>query len=70
LLCACGAAAGISAAYNVPIGGAVFGLEVLLGSFALELFGPVVISCVLATLIARLLGTVSKGQLLKSSDPA
>ena len=54
LLVACGAASGISAAYNVPIGGALFGLEVLLGSFALELFGPVVVSCVTATFIARI----------------
>ncbi len=53
LLVACGAASGIAAAYNVPIGGALFGLEVLLGSFALELFGPVVVSCVTATIIAR-----------------
>ncbi len=53
LLVACGAASGMAAAYNVPIGGALFGLEVLLGSFALELFGPIVVSCVTATLIAR-----------------
>lgn len=53
LLVACGAASGIAAAYNVPIGGALFGLEVLLGSFALELLGPVVVSCVTATIIAR-----------------
>jgi CIC family chloride channel protein len=54
LLVACGAASGIAAAYNVPIGGAIFGLEVLLGSFALELLGPIVVSCVTATVIARL----------------
>jgi len=54
LLVACGAASGIAAAYNVPIGGALFGLEVLLGSFALELLGPVVVSCVTATIIARI----------------
>jgi CIC family chloride channel protein len=55
ILVACGAASGIAAAYNVPIGAALFGLEVFLGSFAMELLGPIVIACVTSTALSRVL---------------
>jgi len=55
LLVACGASAGIAAAYNTPIGGALFGLEVFLGGLALELYGPIIFATVSATLISRAL---------------
>jgi chloride channel protein, CIC family len=37
LLAACGAGAGIAAVYNVPFGGAMFALEVLLGTISMRL---------------------------------
>ena len=52
LVCAA-AAAGFAAAYNAPIGGAMFAMEILIGSLALEVLGPVVIASVVATLISR-----------------
>jgi CIC family chloride channel protein len=55
LLVACGASAGIAAAYNTPIGGALFGLEVFLGGLALDLYGPIIFATVTATLISRTL---------------
>jgi CIC family chloride channel protein len=57
LLVACGTAAGIAAAYNTPIGGALFGLEVFLGGLALELYGPIIFATVTATLVSRTLLT-------------
>src|SRR6266481_1442960 len=53
LLVGCGAAAGIASAYNAPISGAVFVAEIVLGSMAMEIFGPLVFASVIATLTVR-----------------
>lgn len=50
-----GAAAGIAATFNAPIAGAFFTLEVILGNFAMDLFGPVVVSSVMATVVSHAL---------------
>ena len=53
LLTACGAAAGIASAYNAPIAGALFVAEIVLGSIAMESFGPLVFASVVATVTVR-----------------
>lgn len=51
-LLACGAGAGLAAVYDVPLGGALFTLELLLGSFALRRVVPAFVTAAIATVVA------------------
>ncbi len=55
LLVACGAGAGIGAVYNVPFGGALFALEVLLGTLSLPLVAPALATSFIATAVSWLM---------------
>ena len=54
IMVACGAGAGLAAVYNVPLGGAVFVLEVLLGTFGWAALVPAVATSAIAAVVAWL----------------
>lgn len=54
ILIACGTAAGISAAFNTPLAGVIFAMEVIILEYSVVGFAPVIIAAVSATTLTRM----------------
>ena len=52
-LLGCGVAAAVAAAFNAPIAGVFFALEVVVGHYGLGAFSPVVIASLVGTIVTR-----------------
>ncbi len=58
LLVACGAAGAVASTYNAPMAGALFIAEIILGSIAMESFGPLLMASTVSALVSqRLFGS-------------
>jgi len=53
ILVACGMAAGVAGAYNTPISATLFVMELIVGSFSMSIFGPVVVSAAVSSVATR-----------------
>ncbi len=53
VLVACGMAAGVAGAYNTPISGTLFVVELVIGSFTMAVFGPAIIAAFVSSVLTR-----------------
>jgi chloride channel protein, CIC family len=53
LLVACGATAGITAAYNAPIAGVIFVVEIAMGTLSKATLGPLIVASVISNIVTR-----------------
>lgn len=56
LLVACGAAAGVAAAYGAPLAGAIFVAEIVLGVMSIQTLGPLLVAAATSNITMRLSG--------------
>lgn len=68
VMIACGAGAGLAAVYNVPLGGALFTLEALLGTLAFSAVMPAIATSVIAAMVAWI-GLVMQRNILSRISP-
>lgn len=54
ILIACGAGSALAAVYNVPLGGALFAVEILLGEITIATAVPALMTSAIATFVARI----------------
>ncbi|MGK6351174.1 chloride channel protein [Parapedobacter sp. DT-150] len=55
MLLACGAAAGIAGAFNSPVAGMIFAIEILLPEFSIPAFIPLLMAAATASVVSRLI---------------
>lgn len=56
VLIACGSAGGIAAAFNTPLAGVIFAMEVIIAEYTVAGFMPVMLAAVAASVLSRQLG--------------
>ncbi|MEH6443441.1 MAG: chloride channel protein [Oceanospirillaceae bacterium] len=55
ILVACGAAAAISAAFNTPLAGVIFAMEVILLDYTIAGFTPIIVAAVCSSIVTRMI---------------
>jgi len=62
----CGAAAAIAAAFNAPLAGAFYALELVIGGYAITALAPVVVAAISGTLVSQ--GVFGTGPMFATTD--